>query len=50
MTTLASVLGETTPVSLLVRKARRLGIPDLPTALHLAAARGCHHYLLAHRL
>ena len=48
MPTLAEQLRETTPVSLLVRKARRLGIADLDAALEVAGSRGCHHYQPAH--
>lgn len=42
--TLAQVLQQTTPVSLLARKAARLGIATLDAQLSLAVARGCRHY------
>lgn len=45
MPSLAATLGTTTPVSALVRKARRLGIRGLSAAMHLAVERGCRHYL-----
>ena len=48
MPTLAEQLRETSPVSLLVRKARRLGINDLDAALQVAGARGCRHYHAPH--
>lgn len=44
MPSLAATLGTTTPVSPLVRKARRLGLPDLGAMLRLAVERGCRHY------
>lgn len=44
MKTLAQALGETWPVSVLGRKAARLGFPDLASLLALAASRGCRHY------
>ncbi|MES2995312.1 MAG: hypothetical protein V4733_00715 [Verrucomicrobiota bacterium] len=44
MITLAEKLGETTPSSLLVRKAVRLGINDHTLAIRLAVQRGCRHY------
>lgn len=44
MPTLAQTLGTTTPVSPLLRKARRLGIGNVPEMIALAASRGCHHY------
>jgi hypothetical protein len=47
MPTLAEQLRETSPSSILVRKARRLGLADLDAAMQLAAARGCRHYLPA---
>lgn len=45
MPTLAQTLGTTTPVSPLLRKARRLGIDSVAEMISLAASRGCHHYL-----
>lgn len=42
--TLAATLGQTAPVSALVRKARRLGIRSVDEAMALAVARGCRHY------
>ena len=44
MPSLAATLGVTTPLSALVRKARRLGINSLTGALTLAVSRGCRHY------
>lgn len=44
MPTLAQTLSTTAPVSVLLRKARRLGLPDLPSLIALAAGRGCRHY------
>jgi len=44
MPTLAETIAMTTPVSHLLRKARRLGIRDTGDMLALAATRGCHHY------
>jgi hypothetical protein len=46
MITLAQTLASTTPVSVLLRKARRLGIKDVDAMIHLAAQRGCQHYQL----
>lgn len=42
--TLAQVLQETAPVSLLAKKASRLGLATLDAQLSLAVARGCRHY------
>jgi len=47
MSTLAQALQTTTPVSLLLRKARRLGLVDLPDFITLAVQRGCTHYRAA---
>jgi hypothetical protein len=44
MPTLAQALQSTTPVSLLLRKARRLGLVDLQDFITLAVQRGCTHY------
>lgn len=44
MPTLANQLEETTPISLLVRKATRLGVATLNQVIQLAAHRGCRHY------
>lgn len=44
MPTLAATLQTTTPVSPLLRKARRLGINTVADMIDLAAARGCSHY------
>ena len=44
MPTLAQTLAMTTPVSTLLRKARRLGLHDVDALITLAVARGCHHY------
>jgi hypothetical protein len=44
MKTLAQTLASTTPVSVLLRKARKLGIRDIEAMIHLAAERGCRHY------
>jgi hypothetical protein len=44
MITLAQKLGQTTPVSLLRKKATRLVIQTSEDALRLAASRGCGHY------
>lgn len=44
MPTLAQTLATTTPVSTLLRKARRLGLPDVNSLIALAAERGCSHY------
>lgn len=46
MPTLAQALKTTTPVSPLLRKARRLGIGTIEAMIALAAARGCRHYQL----
>jgi hypothetical protein len=42
--TLAQTLATTTPVSPLLRKARRLGLRDIHDLIALAVARGCSHY------
>ncbi|MCF7675613.1 MAG: hypothetical protein K9N23_21025 [Akkermansiaceae bacterium] len=42
--TLAQTLAMTTPVSPLLRKARRLGLRGVDALIALAVARGCHHY------
>jgi hypothetical protein len=47
VTTLSQQIGETAHCSVLLRKARRLGLHDLPSALRLATARGAHHYASA---
>lgn len=44
MPTLAEVLATTTPVSPLLRKARRLGVRNVAEMMALAASRGCNHY------
>lgn len=44
MVTLAQTLGTTTPVSPLLRKARRMGIRTIGEMIALAVSRGCHHY------
>lgn len=44
MKTLAQTLASTTPVSVLLRKARRLGIDGVDAMIHLAVTRGCRHY------
>lgn len=44
MPTLAQTLETTTPVSPLLRKARRLGIGSVEDMIALAASRGCSHY------
>lgn len=44
MTTLAQQIGETAHCSLLSRKARRHGLPDLTAIMRLAVARGARHY------
>lgn len=44
MSTLAETLEATTPVSPLLRKARRLGVCNVNDMLALAASRGCLHY------
>lgn len=47
MTTLAQQIGDTFHCSPLLRKARRLGLSDVTSALHLATARGARHYASA---
>jgi hypothetical protein len=49
MPTLAQTLQTTTPVSPLLRKARRLGLADLQDFIALAVERGCTHYRPAAR-
>ena len=49
MPTLAHMLSATTPVSALLRKARRLGIADIYDIIELAVCRGCNHYSTGHR-
>lgn len=44
MKTLAQTLASSTPVSVLLRKARRLGIDGVGPMIDLAVARGCRHY------
>lgn len=44
MPTLAQTLATTTPVSPLLRKARRLGIHGVDAMIALAVSRGCLHY------
>ena len=44
MPTLAQTLAITTPVSPLLRKARRLGLRGLDAMIALAVSRGCSHY------
>ncbi len=44
MISLANQLGCTAPVSLLVRKARRLGLYGIDSFIQLASKRGCYHY------
>jgi len=44
MVYIAHTLGRTAHLSPLLRKARHLGFVDGEALLHLAAARGCHHY------
>lgn len=44
MPSLARQLGETSPTSYLIRKARKLGIIGLDAFIELASARGCDHY------
>lgn len=44
MPTLAQTLSTTTPVSVLLRKARRYGLIDLAMLVSLAVQRGCRHY------
>ncbi len=45
MPTLAQTIETTTPVSPLLRKARRIGIRSVDDMIALAASRGCSHYL-----
>ena len=47
MPTLAQTLQTTTPVSPLLRKARRLGLRDVGDFIALAVERGCTHYKAA---
>jgi hypothetical protein len=44
MPTLAQTLGTTTPVSTLLRKAKRLGIHTVGEMIAVAVSRGCRHY------
>jgi hypothetical protein len=44
MTALATRLGETHHVSVLLRRARALGLAGLPDLIALAVKRGCDHY------
>jgi hypothetical protein len=44
MPTLAQTLATTTPVSPLLRKARRLGLHGLDAMIAFAVSRGCSHY------
>ncbi len=44
MISLALTIGQTVPVSSLVRKAARLGLRNVEDGIALAAQRGCHHY------
>jgi hypothetical protein len=44
MPTLAQTLAMTTPVSPLLRKARRLGLVGVDALIAAAVARGCDHY------
>ena len=44
MPTLAQTLATTTPVSPLLRKARRLGLHGIDAMIALAVLRGCSHY------
>ena len=44
MVTLAEKLAMTTPVSPLLRKARRLGLRGVEAMIAVAASRGCDHY------
>ena len=46
MPTLAQTLATTTPVSPLLRKARRLGLHGLDAIIALAVLRGCSHYAI----
>ncbi len=41
---MAQQIGDPTHCSLLLRRARRLGLTDLVSTLRLATARGAHHY------
>lgn len=47
MATLAQTLQTTTPVSPLLRRARRLGLCGIRDFISLAVARGCRHYQAA---
>lgn len=47
MPSLAQTLGYTTPISPLLRKARRIGLRGIGDFIALAAARGCSHYASA---
>ena len=49
MATLAQVLASTTPVSVLRRKARRLGLHGIGPMIEVAVARGCRHYASGER-
>jgi hypothetical protein len=44
MTALATRLGETRHTSVLLRRARALGLADLADLIRLAVQRGCDHY------
>jgi len=44
MSTLAQALHTTTPLSPLLRKARRLGVRSVNDMIRLAVERGCRHY------
>lgn len=44
MPTLAETIAITTPASVLVRKARRLGVGSIDSMIALAVSRGCRHY------
>jgi hypothetical protein len=44
MSTLAQALHTTSPLSPLLRKARRLGVRSVNDMICLAVERGCHHY------
>lgn len=44
MSTLSQALGTTAHVSVLLRKARRLGVGSLKDAIAVAVQRGCRHY------
>lgn len=48
VTTLARQVGETAHYSLLLRKARGLGLDELPALMCLAVARGARHYASVH--